>query len=103
MPETTIQEVINKESPQLEAYRLGLLSLAKGVAGSPITLPNQQVASLSPLQTQALQMTQAGLGAYAPYLSAAGNMLQGGTQAFNQLSPIASDLADISQGIPGYS
>ena len=46
--EETIQTV--RESPEIEAYRIGLLKSAKELADQPITLPTQQVAGLTGLQ-----------------------------------------------------
>jgi hypothetical protein len=43
--ETQIQIV--REDPAIEAYKLGLLSSAKSLADKPITLPTQQIASMS--------------------------------------------------------
>ena len=40
--------------------------------GKPLTLPGQQVAGFSPTQTAAMQQAYSGIGAYRPYLQAAG-------------------------------
>ena len=50
MVTTTIQEQIIREAPEIEAIKLGLLQDAKGLAGTPLTLPPQQIAGLSGLQ-----------------------------------------------------
>ena len=71
MPETTIQEQIVREAPEIEAIKLGLLQSGKKLADIPIQLPIQQVAGFAPLQQQAF--TQAlgpqGIGAYLPGLT----------------------------------
>ena len=71
MPETTIQEQIVREAPEIEAIKLGLLQSGKKLADIPIQLPIQQVAGFAPLQQQSF--TQAlgpqGIGAYLPGLT----------------------------------
>ena len=71
--ETQIQIV--REDPAIEAYKLGLLKSAKGLADKPITLPTQQIASMSGLQSRAItdaSPTTGGIGGYQPYLQEAG-------------------------------
>jgi hypothetical protein len=71
MPETTIQEQIIREAPEIEAIKLGLLQSGRQLADIPIQLPPQQVAGFSPLQERAF--TEAvgpqGIGAYLPSLT----------------------------------
>ena len=45
---------IVREAPEIEAYKLGLLKSAKGLADTPITLPIQQIAEMSGLQDTAI-------------------------------------------------
>ena len=40
--------------------------------GQPLNVPAQQVAGFSPTQTAAMQQAFGGIGAYQPYLQAAG-------------------------------
>jgi len=70
MVTTTIQEQIIREAPEIEAIKLGLLQDAKGLAGTPLTLPTQQVAGLSGLQQQAFTGAEqeGGIGGYQPLL-----------------------------------
>ena len=79
MAEVTTQEQIVREAPEIEAYKLGLLQLAKDVSGKPISLPGMQVAGLAPEQAQAVQLAQQDIGSYAPYLQQAAG--QYGTSA----------------------
>ncbi len=60
--ETIIQQV--GETPEIEAYRIGLLESAKQLADQGITLPTQQVAGLTGLQEAARKQAQAGLGSF---------------------------------------
>jgi len=68
--ETT--EVIQREIPEVEAYKLGLLESAKGLSDQPITLPQQQIAGFSGLQQQAFDLAQQGIGGYQPFMREAG-------------------------------
>ncbi len=72
MAETTIQEQIVREAPEIEAYKLGLLQLAKQRAEVPVSLPETRAAELTPQQIRALELSGLGLGSYAPYMTAAG-------------------------------
>jgi len=71
--ETVIQQV--GENPEIEAYRIGLLESAKKLADQGITVPTQQVAELTGLQTAAAKQAEAGLGAFMPYLTTGGQTL----------------------------
>ena len=67
----TTQQIV-REAPEVEAYKLGLLESAKGLADQRVTLPTQQVAGLSPMQLRALQMASpasGGIGGYQLYLN----------------------------------
>jgi len=77
----TTQQIV-REAPEVEAYKLGLLESAKKLADQRVTLPTQQVAGMSPLQLQALQMASpafGGIGGYQQYLNQAGQTLSGAT------------------------
>jgi len=58
------QEVITRESPDIEAYKLGLMEQAKALAGTaPIGgLPDFEVAGMDPAQIQAYNQILAGSG-----------------------------------------
>lgn len=103
MSDNTTTTQIVQENPQIEAYRLGLLQLSKQLAGQPITLPQQQVAGLSPMQNQAIGMAQSGVGSFQPYLNAGNTALGSSQEAFNNLSPIANDITNLSGQAPGYA
>ena len=73
MPETTIQEQIVREAPEIEAIKLGLLQSAQKLADQPVTLPEQQIADFSALQQQAFQQAvdpTTGVGAFLPGVTA---------------------------------
>ena len=71
--ETIIQQV--GETPEIEAYRIGLLESAKELADQGIDLPDQMVAELTGLQKAAATQAEEGLGAFIPYLESAGETL----------------------------
>ena len=71
--EETIQTV--RESPEIEAYRIGLLKSAKELADQGVTLPTQQVAGLTGLQEAARAQAEEGQGAFMPYVTTAGQTL----------------------------
>ena len=73
--EEVIQTV--RETPEIEAYRIGLLESAKKLADKGITLPTQKVAGLTDLQDAARIQAERGLGAFMPYLKTAGQTLGG--------------------------
>jgi len=71
--ETVIQQV--GETPEIEAYRIGLLKSAKELADKGITLPESKVAGFSGLQDQAFQRLKdyygaEGIGQYQALLDA---------------------------------
>ena len=71
MAEKTIQEQIVREAPEIEALKLGLIQSAKDLSDTAIQLPEQQIAALSGLQTQAQTAAQqaGGIGGYQPLLT----------------------------------
>ena len=89
----------------------GLDASGARAAGPGITGINPFVAQMDPLQTSAISMAQAGVGSYAPYLTAAqGNVAAAGTaqaglgaltgaQAYQPfMSPYQQDVIDTSLG-----
>lgn len=88
---TTITEQIVREAPDIEAYKVGLLQSAKGLADRPLNLPSYNVAGFNPDQTAAFQQARAGIGAYQPYL-------YGGSQALQQGVGTTREAADVLRG-----
>jgi len=73
-----VETQIVREAPEIEAYKIGLLESAKKLADQPITVPIQQVAQMSGLQTQAIadaSPAAGGIGGFQQYLSDAGTAL----------------------------
>jgi hypothetical protein len=85
MAETTIQEQIVREAPDIEAYKLGLLKLAKERAEIPVDIPAMKAAEMSPQQIQALQMSGQGIGSYAPYMQSAGQAFTKAAEGYGGL------------------
>lgn len=89
MPEIT--EQIVREAPDIEAYKIGLLKSAKGLADQPVNLPGYNIAGFNPDQIAAFEKARSGIGAYQPYL-------YGGTQALGQGISTTGEAADILRG-----
>ena len=77
MADKTIQEQIVREAPEIEALKLGLIQSAKDLSDTAIQLPEQQIAALSGLQTQAQAAAQqaGGIGGYQPLLTTGADTL----------------------------
>ena len=76
MAETTSTQIV-AESPAVEAYKLNLMKAAAAL--QPPELPQYQIAGMTPQQLGAIELGQQGIGAYAPYLSAANQSLVQGS------------------------
>ena len=78
-----VETSIVREAPFLEAQRSKLLESASKLAGTPVTLPRQQLAGLSDTTQQAFNLGTSGIGAFEPYLNTAtgiaGDLAQRGT------------------------
>ena len=64
---TETTQMIQREAPEVEAYKLGLMGSAKELVDTPIDLPTFQVADMSGLQTSAIDAaspTEGGIGGY---------------------------------------
>jgi len=85
-------EQIVREAPEIEARKLGLLDTAKSLADKPLTLPEQQIAGLTPEQLQAIQLGQQGIGGYQPFLTSA---LQSQAAGLGTLGQAAQAYTDI--------
>lgn len=99
MADTTVTQQIVSESPEIEAYKRRLLQqaedLALNVGGrTPLgqQLPQYQVAGFQEPQLAAIRAaTQQGIGAYAPYITGAG-------QAVGQGVSTTAEAADVLRG-----
>jgi len=88
---TTTEQIV-REAPEVEARKLGLLDTAKSLADKPLTLPEQQIAGLTPEQLQAIQLGQQGIGGYQPFLTSA---LQSQAAGLGTLGQAAQAYTDI--------
>jgi hypothetical protein len=64
------QTVIQREAPEVEAYKLGLLQEAQRLYNEPMMLPAVEAAGLSPAEQQAMDLARQGIGAFEPYVQA---------------------------------
>ena len=62
---------IQREAPDIEARKLGLIDTAKALTEKGYTLPDYVLAGLTPEQKQAFGLAQSGIGGYESYLKAA--------------------------------
>ena len=103
MAEKTIQEQIVREAPEIEALKLGLIQSAKDLSDTAIQLPEQQIAGLSGLQTQAQTAAQqaGGIGGYQPLLTTGAGTLATGlgtlAQAQDPITAAQQSIAGTSQ------
>ena len=67
-----VEEVITREAPDIEAYKIGLMEQAKALTSAPPTggLPGITSQGMTQAGQDALAGAQQGLGAYQPYLQA---------------------------------
>ena len=113
-PETTINEQIVREAPDIEAFKLGLLQSSRNLANIPLQnqIPQQKVAGLSNLERGAIAGagTQAGIGGYRGLAQSGRQTLGAGLGVFNQgvgaLSSAEGQLGSTGgrfQAGPGYN
>jgi len=99
MVETTTQEYITRESPEIEAYKLGLLDVAKKVSEQPVNIPAMEIAGMSPQQQDALKMVPKGIGIYQPYMNQASQNYANASAGFSGLPEYGQ--AAINYGVAG--
>jgi len=108
MAETTIQEQIVREAPEIEAYKLGLLQSAKGLADIAVPLPTREFVAPTDLQNAAITTATTGIGQYQPYLQQAQEAITGGigqlgnAAALFQQTTAAPTSAEIQQYMNPY-
>jgi len=81
---TETSEQIVREAPEIEAYKLGLLKSAKALADKEMNLPAYEIAGMEKAQLDALAAGKKGIGAFQPYLTAAGQSMGTGISATQQ-------------------
>ncbi len=89
-----VEEVITREAPDIEAYKLGLMEQAKALTSAPPIGGQPAITSqgMTQAQTDALSGAQAGLGSYQPYLDA------GSASQSAALAGFGTGQAQIGQG-----
>ena len=87
-----VQEYINREAPDIEARKLGLMDTAKALAEQKLTLPQYQLAGFTTPEQDAFLKAQQGIGGYVPYINLAGQGIQAGAAG------VAQGQAGIAQG-----
>ena len=85
-PDVTTQTQYVREAPEIEARKLGLMDTASQLAGTGLTIPQQQVAGFQQKQKDAFAMQERGLGTYQDYIDAGAQMTGQSTQAYDPSS-----------------
>jgi len=80
-----------REAPEIEAFKLGLLSEAQRLYQDPMFLPASEAAGLSVGEQQAMDFARQGVGAFEPYIQAGA---QGVTQGMD-LTQRGAQTADV--------
>ena len=68
---TSINRVIQEETPAMTAARQGHLANVKSLTSAPVNLPTIRVAGADPNQVAGTNLYTSGIGSYQPYLDAA--------------------------------
>ena len=99
------QTVIQREAPDIEALKIGLMEQAKSLTGTEPEggLPNIQVAGADPLQTAASDLAATGIGAYQPFLTAGQSALSSGIGVLAAGQPLAQAYTTGQQVVPGFT
>ena len=106
--ETVIQQV--GETPEIEAYRIGLLKSAKELSDKGITLPQSQIADFTGLQNASFNRVSdyygqdgTGIAGYQPYMNqAATNFTGAGTDLANSQALTGQRVGNVlNTGIAG--
>jgi hypothetical protein len=86
-----------------ENYLKDLLATARQIGGTPVTVPGQQIAGLSPGQMAALGLGYSGVGSYIPMLQAGEQTLGAGAAALGQgIGTTMSGAPLIGQSLGAY-
>ena len=70
MADISTQTIIQREAPEVEAYKLGLLQEAQRLYNEPMMLTAVEAAGMSPAEQQAMDLARQGIGAFEPYVQA---------------------------------
>jgi len=97
----TTSEYINREAPDIEARKLGLIDSAKALAEQQLTLPQYQLAGFTPAQQDAFLKAQQGIGGYAPWLNLAGQGIQAGAAGVAQGQAATQQAQNLLGGVTG--
>ena len=89
-----------REAPEIEAYKLGLLQLAKRRGEIPVNLPQQQVAGLTGLQQQAQDMAKSGIGGYQNLMDSASDSFSDSGRMLGGVGDLARQSTSMSQMMP---
>ena len=87
-----VEEYIQREAPDIEARKLGLMDAAKALTEKGYEIPEYILADLTQDQKDALALARQGIGSFKPFLDTAQQALTTGLgttqQAINQLDAV---------------
>ena len=92
-PYYTGAEQIMRESPDIEARKLGLIDTAKALTEKGYTLPNYVLAGLTQDQKDAFALQREGIGSFQPFLTQA---QQAGTTGLGTTAQAISQLGQFN-------
>lgn len=96
------QTVIQREAPEIEAYKIGLMEQAKALTSAPPTggLPSVTAEGMTDAGQEALGAARMGLGAYQPYLTAGATTMGAALPAYQAgLGLIGQSAGTYQQGM----
>ena len=104
MVDESVVTTISREPPDIEAYKLGLLELAKQRADIPVDMSQMayKTAGLSDLQRLAMRRATEGLGSYQPYLNQGAGALGAGISTAGNVAGLGAEAAGLFRGAPGF-
>jgi len=97
----TTSEYINREAPDIEARKLGLMDSAKALAEQRLTLPQYQLAGFTQAEQDAFLKAQQGIGGYAPWLNLAQQGIQAGVAGVTQGQAATQQAQSLLGGVTG--
>ena len=104
MVDESVQTIVSREPPEIEAYKLGLLELAKQRAEIPVDMSQMayKTAGLSDMQRMAMQRASQGVGSYQPYLNQGMGALGAGVTAAGGIAGLGGEAAGLFRGAPQF-
>ena len=103
MSEST-QTIFQREAPDIEALKVGLMEQAKALSGAEPEggLPDVQVTPADVLQTQASDLAASGIGAFQPFVTSGQQAIASGVGSLAASQPLAQSYVTGGQQVQAY-